>query len=149
MVIADRLAILVNQVYNNPGNYEGAPLLFATYFFAFQIYCDFSGYSDIAIGAAQVMGFKLMNNFNRPYHATSINRILERWHISLSTWFRDYLFLPLAYSLTRKLPNKKYFKIRSDKIIYSIAITMTFLLCGLWHGANWTYNYGVQFMAFI
>ena len=139
LVIADRLAILVNQVYNNPGNYEGAPLLLATYFFAFQIYCDFSGYSDIAIGAAQVMGFKLMNNFNRPYHATSIKEFWQRWHISLSTWFRDYLFLPLAYSSTRKFPRKKYFGIRSDNIIYSIAITVTFLLCGLWHGANWTF----------
>ncbi len=139
VVIADRLAILVNQVYDNAGNYEGVTLLIATYFFAFQIYCDFSGYSDIAIGAAKVMGFKLMDNFNRPYHAKSISEFWTRWHISLSTWLRDYLFLPISYSLTRKLNQKKYFNIRSDKIIYTIATIITFLLCGLWHGASWVF----------
>jgi alginate O-acetyltransferase complex protein AlgI len=139
IVIADRLAILVNQVYNNMGNYEGVPLLLATYFFAFQIYCDFSGYSDIAIGAAQVMGFKLINNFNRPYYATSISEFWKRWHISLSTWLRDYIFLPISYSLTRKFPRKKYFRLRADKIIYSSATAITFLICGLWHGASWTF----------
>lgn len=139
VVIADRLAILVNQVYDNASNYEGVPLLLATYFFAFQIYCDFSGYSDIAIGAAKVMGFRLMDNFNRPYHAKSISEFWTRWHISLSTWLRDYLFLPISYSLTRKLNQKKYFNIRSDKIIYTIATIITFLLCGLWHGASWVF----------
>lgn len=139
LVIADRLAILVNQVFNNPHNYEGFTLLLASYFFAVQIYCDFSGYSDIAIGAAKVMGFKLMENFKQPYYATSISDFWNRWHISLSTWLRDYLYLPLAYSLTRKFPNKKYFKIRSDKLIYTSATSITFLLCGLWHGASWTF----------
>jgi D-alanyl-lipoteichoic acid acyltransferase DltB (MBOAT superfamily) len=85
------------------------------------------------------MGFKLMDNFNRPYHAKSISEFWNRWHITLSTWLRDYIYLPSAYSLTRKLPRKKYFKIRTDKIIYTIATSGTFLICGLWHGANWTF----------
>jgi D-alanyl-lipoteichoic acid acyltransferase DltB (MBOAT superfamily) len=139
LVIADRLAILVNQVYNTPQNYEGFALLLATYFFAFQIYCDFSGYSDIAIGAAQVLGFKLMDNFKRPYYASSISDFWNRWHISLSTWLRDYLFLPLAYYFTRKMPGKNYLKLRSDKLIYTFSTMITFLLCGLWHGASWTF----------
>jgi alginate O-acetyltransferase complex protein AlgI len=126
VVIADRLAILVNQVYNNAESYEGFPLLLATYFFAFQIYCDFSGYSDIAIGAAQVMGFKLMDNFNRPYYAKSISEFWKRWHISLSTWFRDYLYIPLGGN-------------RVVKWRWYTNLFLTFLISGLWHGANWTF----------
>ena len=126
VVIADRLAILVNQVYNNAQNYEGFPLVLATYFFAFQIYCDFSGYSDIAIGAAQVMGFNLMENFRRPYHAKSISEFWKRWHISLSTWFRDYLYIPLGGN-------------RVKKGRWYLNLFLTFLISGLWHGANWTF----------
>ena len=98
IVIADRLAVVVNAVYNNPTEFTGAPLILATVFFAFQIYCDFSGYSDIAIGTAQVMGYNLMDNFKRPYFAGSISEFWQRWHISLSTWFRDYLYIPLGGS---------------------------------------------------
>ncbi|MFZ1289751.1 MAG: MBOAT family O-acyltransferase [Melioribacteraceae bacterium] len=126
VVIADRLALLVNQVYNNANQYEGITLLLATYFFAFQIYCDFSGYSDIAIGAAQVMGFKLMDNFNRPYYAKSISEFWKRWHISLSTWFRDYLYIPIGGNKVIKW--RWYFN-----------LFITFLVSGLWHGANWTF----------
>lgn len=126
LVIADRLAVYVDQVYNNPGNYEGIPIILATYFFAFQIYCDFSGYSDIAIGAAQVMGFKLMNNFNRPYYADSIREFWHRWHISLSTWFRDYLYFPLGGS-------------RVGKWRWYYNLCIVFVISGLWHGANWTF----------
>ena len=126
VVIADRLAILVNQVYNNADEYEGFPLILATYFFAFQIYCDFSGYSDIAIGAAQVMGFDLMENFRRPYHAKSISEFWKRWHISLSTWFRDYVYIPLGGNSTVKW--RWYFN-----------LFITFLVSGLWHGADWTF----------
>lgn len=126
VVIADRLAVLVNQVYNNAEGYEGFPLLLATYFFAFQIYCDFSGYSDIAIGAAQVMGFKLMDNFNRPYYSKSISEFWKRWHISLSTWFRDYLYIPLGGN-------------RVVKWRWYLNLFITFLVSGLWHGANWTF----------
>jgi len=126
VVIADRLAIFVNQVYDYPREYQGISLITATIFFAFQIYCDFSGYSDIAIGTAEVMGFKLMTNFNRPYHAKSVAEFWKRWHISLSTWFRDYLYVPLGGN--RVPGNRWYFN-----------ILVTFLVSGLWHGANWTY----------
>lgn len=126
LVIADRLGILVTQVYADPTGYSGLPLLFATYCFAYQIYCDFSGYTDIAIGAAQVMGIKLMLNFRCPYSAKNPQEFWQRWHISLSTWFRDYLYIPLGGShrgVTRQYVN----------------IMIVFLLSGLWHGANWTY----------
>jgi alginate O-acetyltransferase complex protein AlgI len=126
VVIADRLAEAVSLVYDNPTAYHGVPLLAATYFFAIQIYCDFSGYSDIAIGAAQVMGFRLMDNFNRPYHAKSIGEFWQRWHISLSTWFRDYLYSPLGGN-------------RVGKWRWYYNLMIVFLVSGLWHGANWTF----------
>lgn len=126
VVIADRLAVFVNQVYNNPTQFTGIPLILATFFFAFQIYCDFSGYSDIAIGSAQVMGFKLMDNFNRPYYSKSIGEFWKRWHISLSTWFRDYVYIPLGGN-----------KLSVPRTYFNLFLT--FLLSGLWHGANWTY----------
>ena len=96
IVIADRLAIIVNSIYNNPIEQTGPLLILATVLFAFQIYCDFSGYSDIAIGSARIMGFKLMTNFRRPYFSRSINEFWKRWHISLSSWFKDYLYIPLG-----------------------------------------------------
>ena len=126
VVIADRLTILVDHVYGAPGRHNGAELALATYFFAFQIYCDFSGYSDIAVGAAQVLGFNLMSNFNRPYFAKSISDFWRRWHISLSTWFKDYLYIPLGGNRTTR--GRWYFN-----------LFVTFLVSGLWHGANWTY----------
>lgn len=126
VVIADRLAVYVNQVYNYPTDYTGWPLLLATYFFAFQIYCDFSGYSDIAIGAARVMGFELMENFRQPYVARSVTGFWRRWHISLSTWFRDYLYIPLGGN--RVAPWRWYMN-----------LAIVFLVSGLWHGAKWTF----------
>ncbi len=126
VVIADRLAILVNQVYGSPTDYQGLPLVVATVFFAYQIYCDFSGYSDIAIGSAQVMGFRLMQNFDRPYASTSISEFWRRWHISLSTWFRDYLYIPLGGN-------------RVARWRWQLNLVITFLVSGLWHGANWTF----------
>ncbi len=126
VVIADRLAVLVDQVYGQPGEYSGLALTVATVFFAFQIYCDFSGYCDIAIGAAQVMGFSLMQNFNRPYHARSIPEFWRRWHISLSTWFRDYVFIPLGGS-------------RVTVPRWTVNVVIVFVVSGLWHGANWTF----------
>jgi len=125
-VVADRLAIMVDTVYNNPQGHEGFTVILATIFFAFQIYCDFSGYSDIAIGAAQVMGFKLMTNFNRPYFAKSISEFWKRWHISLSTWFKDYLYIPLGGNRVGR--NRMFFN-----------LFLTFMISGLWHGANWTF----------
>lgn len=126
IVIADRLAIVVNTVYNNPTNYQGIVLIIATIFFAFQIYCDFSSYSDIAIGAANVMGYDLMKNFNKPYFSKSIAEFWRRWHISLGTWFRDYLYFPLGGSKVNKV--KKYRN-----------ILIVFLISGLWHGASWNF----------
>ena len=139
VVIADRAAIYVDAVFSNVEQHSGITFVVATLFFAFQIYCDFSGYSDIAIGSARLLGFRLMTNFNIPYFSKDIAEFWKRWHISLSTWLRDYLYLPIAYSLTRKLTNKKYFAIRSDKLIYFLSTTVTFLICGFWHGANWTF----------
>lgn len=127
VVIADRLAVVVNAVYGDISQQNGLSLLLATLFFAFQIYCDFSGYSDIAIGAAKTMGFKLMTNFNAPYLAHSISDFWKRWHISLSTWFRDYLYLPLGGN-----------RVNSKMRWYANLMTV-FLVSGLWHGAKWTF----------
>ncbi len=126
VVIADRLALFVNQVYNNSNEYTGFTLVIATIFFSFQIFCDFSGYSDIAIGAAQVMGFKLMTNFRRPYLSKSVAEFWRRWHISLSTWFKDYVYISLGGN-------------RVSKSRWMLNLLITFLISGLWHGANWTY----------
>ena len=126
IVIADNLAILVDGVYNNVDNYSGLTLIVATIFFTFQIYCDFSGYSDIAIGTAKVMGFELRENFKRPYFSKSIREFWQRWHITLSTWFKDYVYIPLGGNRTIKW-----------RWYYNIFIT--FLVSGLWHGANWTF----------
>lgn len=126
IVIADRLAILVNGIYANPEAFPGPLLVLGTLAFAFQILCDFSGYSDIAIGSARVLGFKLMVNFKAPYFAASIGEFWKRWHISLSTWFRDYLYIPLGGS--RVTFNRHLFNLLA-----------TFVVSGLWHGANWTF----------
>lgn len=126
MVIADRAAILVNTVFDNYHMYGSAELILAAVLFAVQIYCDFGSYSLIAIGAAKMMGFELMENFNTPYFACSIRDFWSRWHISLSTWFRDYLYIPLGGN--RKGPVRK-----------AANIMIVFLTSGLWHGANWSY----------
>jgi len=126
VVVADRLLFYVEAVYGNVSQHNGVTLLLATVFFAFQIYCDFSGYSDIAIGSAKVMGFDLMRNFNRPYFSKSVAEFWKRWHISLSTWFRDYVYIPLGGS---RVPAARW----------HINLFLTFLISGLWHGANWTY----------
>ncbi|HTB32752.1 MAG TPA: MBOAT family O-acyltransferase [Bacteroidia bacterium] len=131
VVIADRLAILVDYVYKDPQSHNSRSLIIAAIFFTFQIFCDFSGYSDIAIGTARVMGFTLMKNFDRPFSSLSIAEYWNRWHISLSTWFRDYLFYPLTISLNKKRGN------RTLKLYLNLFIV--FLVSGLWHGANWTF----------
>ena len=123
IVIADRAAILVNQVFNYCNYYEGPTVLIAAVLFAFQVYGDFAGYSNIAIGAAQVMGFKLMKNFERPYLAVSISDFWRRWHISLSSFFRDYLYIPLG-------GNRRH-------VVLNLAIVWA--LTGLWHGASWNF----------
>lgn len=126
IVIADRLAIIVNYIFFHFDSYSGFHIVIATLLFAIQIYCDFSAYSDIAKGAAQVMGFRATTNFRQPYFAKSIQEFWHRWHISLSTWFRDYLYIPLGGSRCSKL--KKYRN-----------VMITFLVSGLWHGASWNF----------
>jgi len=125
-VIADSVAQLVDQVYNHPSEYQGFTLTIATVFFAIQIYCDFSGYSDMAVGSAQMLGFRLMDNFRQPYHATSITDFWRRWHISLSTWFRDYVYIPLGGN-------------RVSVPRWYLNLLSVFTLSGLWHGANWRF----------
>lgn len=126
MVIADRAALYVNEVYNNSGDYDGVAYIYATIFFAIQIYCDFSGYSDIAIGLSRTMGFDLMKNFDSPYFSKSLTEFWRRWHISLSTWFRDYLYIPLGGS------QKGYYRTYLNLFI-------VFVVSGLWHGAAVTF----------
>lgn len=126
LVIADRLSIYVAEVYNGDTEYTGLTILVATYAFTIQIFCDFSGYSDIAIGAARVMGFDLMRNFDRPYYSRSIAEHWRRWHISLSTWMRDYIYIPLGGS-----------RVATGRLHANLMIT--FIVSGLWHGANWTF----------
>jgi alginate O-acetyltransferase complex protein AlgI len=126
MVIADRIAVYVDAVYGNPEAHFGPTVAIAAYLFAYQIYCDFSAYSDIAVGAARIMGYDLMTNFRRPYHASSVRDFWGRWHISLSTWFRDYLYVPLGGN-----------RLSKGKWVRNIAVV--FLLSGLWHGAAWNF----------
>jgi len=126
MVIADRLAILVDNVFDHYTEHGGVALILAAVFFAFQIYCDFGSYSLLAIGSAKVMGFTLMENFNTPYFSTSIKEFWRRWHISLSTWFRDYLYIPLGGN-------------RKGKVRTYINLMITFLASGLWHGASFSF----------
>jgi alginate O-acetyltransferase complex protein AlgI len=128
VVIADRLAEYVNLVYGNANHYTTIPVVIATVFFVFQIYCDFSGYSDIAIGLGKMMGYELMENFDRPLISKSVSEFWRRWHISLSSWFRDYLFSPIIFS------HKNW---GAFALIY--AAFVTFILCGLWHGAKWNF----------
>lgn len=126
MVIADTLATSVDTVYDSLHVFHGFPLLAASLLFSIQIYCDFSGYSDIAIGTAKLFGIDLMQNFNSPYFAASVRDFWARWHISLTSWFRDYLYIPLGGNRVSKARN-------------TFNVLVTFLGSGLWHGANWTY----------
>ena len=140
LVIADNLALVVNRVYDNIHGYQnGIYYLIATVLFAFQIYCDFSGYSDIAIGALEVLGFKSGKNFDRPYYAKTMNEFWLRWHITLSSWLRNYLFLPISYAILRHTTRDRILRIKVDTWAYLGAIAVTMFLGGLWHGANWTF----------
>lgn len=126
MVIADNLSPIVDKIYDSPMDADPFALCIATLFFTIQIYCDFSGYSDIAIGSARIMGFRMMRNFNFPYIASSFRDFWNRWHISLSSWFRDYLYIPLGGS-------------RKGEVRTMINLFLVFAISGLWHGANWTF----------
>ena len=126
IVIADRVAIIVDQVYNYYGSYQGAIPIFATILFAVQIYCDFNGYTTIAIGSAQVLGFSLMQNFRQPYLSLSVAEFWRNWHISLTSWFRDYIYIPLGGN-------------RVSEVRWALNVMIVFLISGLWHGASWTF----------
>lgn len=126
IAVADILAVYVNVVCNDIENATALGIIIATILFAVQIYCDFSGYTDIAIGCARIIGIRLMQNFDRPYSARSIKEFWDRWHISLSTWFRDYLYIPLGGN-------------RCSRARYYLNIFIVFFISGLWHGANWTF----------
>lgn len=126
MVVADNLAVYVEQVYNNPEAYSSKGILTGMFFYSFQIYCDFFGYSTVAIGSAKIIGFTIMDNFRNPYLSKSIGEMWERWHISLSTWFRDYVYFPLGGN---RVKMKRWM----------INILIVFVLSGFWHGANWTF----------
>ena len=126
VVIADRLGVYVAEIYSAPQLYDGSTLLLATYFFAIQIYCDFSAYSDIAIGSARLIGFDLSKNFNLPYLASSIAQFWRRWHITLTTWFRSYLYYPLGGN-------------RVSTLAWMRNIWIVFVVSGVWHGAAWTF----------
>lgn len=126
IVIADTLSQYVSYVYNAPQNYTGFVLIVATVFFSIQIYCDFSGYSDIAVGTARLFGIQLMTNFKSPYFSESIKEFWNRWHISLSCWFRDYVYIPLGGN-------------RVSPLRHGFNLMITFLVSGLWHGADWTF----------
>ncbi len=126
LCVADVLSSYVDAVYNNVANHNGTSMILATIFFTIQIYCDFAGYSNIAIGAARVMGYRLMENFKQPYFSLNIKEFWRRWHISLSTWFMDYLYIPLGGN-----------RVSYPRHLLNLAIT--FLVSGVWHGANWTF----------
>lgn len=126
VVVADRCAMYVNEIFGEPSHFGAWATAVGVLLFALQIYCDFSGYSDIAIGSARLMGFDLMQNFDRPYLSRGIGEFWRRWHISLSTWFRDYLYIPLGGG-------------KKGKLRGHLNIMVTFLASGLWHGANWTF----------
>ena len=126
LALADRCGIYVDAIFNNVDKHNGGSYLVASLLFPFQIYGDFAGYSLIAIGVARVMGFRLMENFRRPYFATSVGEFWHRWHISLSTWFKDYVYIPLGGNRVGRLRN--YFN-----------LLVTFVISGIWHGANWTF----------
>jgi alginate O-acetyltransferase complex protein AlgI len=126
IVISDQIAPHVDLIFNSPGNYDGYTLLQGAIGYGIQIYCDFSGYSDMAIGCARMMGFRFMENFQMPYSAVNITEFWRRWHISLSSWFRDFLYIPLGGS-------------REGNVRTYVNLMITMLLCGLWHGSSWNF----------
>jgi alginate O-acetyltransferase complex protein AlgI len=138
-VIADYIGQYNNLIFDAPFSYNGFEILAAILGYTLQIYCDFSGYSDIAIGIAAIMGYDLGVNFNYPYKSRNITEFWQRWHISLTSWFREYLFLPVAYAVSNSLKKMKYLGVKTEIWIYLAASMVTFLLCGLWHGPEWKF----------
>lgn len=141
VVIGDNLATIVDPVFNSNGPYMGIDVLLATYAFSFQIYADFAGYSTMAIGLAETMGFSLMDNFRRPYLSKNISEFWRRWHISLSSWFRDYFFSPVYISLQKHKTIARYSVTVRHGIAFFITLMFTEYLLGLWHGAGWNFGF--------
>lgn len=139
VVIADKCAIYVTEIFNNYNEYNGSTLLLGAIFFTIQIYSDFAGYSLIAIGISKLLGFELVRNFAFPYFSQDISQFWKRWHMSLTSWFRDYVFLPIAYKVSRMIKSQNVFGISTDIIIYTIGISITWFFTGLWHGGNFTF----------
>ncbi|MBN2384906.1 MBOAT family protein [bacterium] len=139
VVVADNIARIVDTIFNQSQDYSSSVLILGALFYSIQIYADFSGYSDMAIGLAKVLGINLMRNFRYPYFCSSLTDFWRRWHISMTTWFRDYLFLPLAYSLSRKIPVSIFGITMADMLVYIISALVTWFLTGLWHGDNYTF----------
>jgi len=139
IAVADNLAPFADEIFADFSGKPGSTLLAGALFYSIQIYADFSGYSHIAIGTARILGFRLIQNFNYPYFSRDITEFWKRWHISLTTWFRDYLFLPVSFSISWKIKREKIVFIKTDLFIYIIASLLTWFLTGLWHGANYTF----------
>ncbi len=140
VLIASTFAIQADTIFNAPVDQLNSPLAWlGAVFYTLQIYYDFSGYTDMAIGIGKMLGLQFAINFNLPYTARTVGDFWKRWHITLSTWLRDYLFLPLAYNRSKKMKKERYLNIRTDQWIYLYATLITFILCGLWHGAEWTF----------
>ena len=139
VVIADNLAFYVDDVFHKYNEYSASTLLVGALFYMIQIYADFSGYSNMAIGIGKLFGFSLMRNFAYPYFSRDITLFWKRWHISLTTWFRDYIFLPLSFTVSWRIRSEKVLHIKTDLFIYIIASSVTWFLTGLWHGADYTY----------
>ena len=147
-VIADRIGLLINGGLNNPENSSGGELLIFVFLYSVQIYCDFAGYSNIALGTAKLFGIDIMQNFERPYFSKSIGEFWRKWHISLSSWLRDYLFLPLAYKYARKLTLRNLELKSVERYSYVMSVLITMLIAGFWHGAGWTFVFWGFLMAF-
>lgn len=139
IAVADNIAPETDSIFLNIADYSGSTLLLGALLYTIQIYADFSGYSHLAIGTGRLFGFSLMQNFNYPYFARDISEFWKRWHISLTTWFRDYLFLPISFALSSKISRQRILFIKTDLFIYIVASLVAWLLTGLWHGASYTF----------
>lgn len=139
IVIADNCAVHVNKIFIDSSAYLGSTLIIGIFLFTIQIYADFAGYSNIAIGIGKLLGFDIMQNFAYPYFSRDIREFWKRWNISLTTWFRDYVFLPIAYSISRNIKSDRFYLFKTEFLIYTIGIGVTWMLTGLWHGAKYTF----------
>jgi D-alanyl-lipoteichoic acid acyltransferase DltB (MBOAT superfamily) len=138
-VIADQLARYTTPLFARPGDFADLGLVFGVVGYSFQIYADFSGYSDLVIGLARILGFRSPANFRFPYFSRSVAEFWSRWHITLSTWLRDYLFLPISYAVSRRVKTERILGLKAEFFIYACGTGATMLLCGLWHGLGWTF----------